>query len=299
MKKVLFLVLLLVSIHLIIANAELQETVYPYLKTGETYKDKTVRCENQKYELILINDKETFVLEKRGDRYYFVEDKETIYDVLNWYYVNYQKITPEIQFENLYDVKEDIEHFFEDRKGREDECEQYTGIDRLPCYDRDTCLVACRTVYICDTYSFGIGMDFIDLILDFKQNIDSLDEAETKQEEIFNETMEGKDLDALDKYEVYIDEIKTSAEDIENNEMITTYDFCPEIEYSIEDLTSAKTTISEIRETINPLFEINNTVDYIYQETTTRNPDFESPEGAIKILKFGGRILNVFYLIDS
>jgi hypothetical protein len=273
----------------------IEQIIFTYLEQGDTFRYEGVIYEGNNYELVISGGAELFVMEKVDNRYYFINDKETIKEVLMAYYEENNNLSIENQFERLEKAKEHTKNFFESRGEQEEKCKQYTGIDRLPCDDEDSCLVACRTVYICDTYSFGIGKDFVNLILSYKTNTEKLDKYEEEYKEIFDEVIEEKSLESLEEIEEYLTEISKTSKNIELNELIETYMFCPEISYKNSELTSAKSIVSDIKKSITPLYEIDKTVDTIYLETNNRKPDYDLPMGEIKIEMFNGHIVNTLY----
>ncbi|MCC7552244.1 hypothetical protein KO317_01090 [Candidatus Micrarchaeota archaeon] len=288
---ILFMAIICGSIY----SLTLEQIIFSYLETGETFRYETITCENQDYNIVISGGKELFIFEKTNDRYYFIKDKEKIKDILMCYYINHKNLTIEGQFDRLNEAKENVEKFFESRGTQEDKCKQYTGIDRLSCIDQTSCLVACRTVYICDTYSFGIGMDFIDLILSYNTNTKKLDEFEEEYMEIFNDAIKKQDLASLDELDNYFLEISKAGKEVESNELITMYYFCPEVKYKTSELTSAKSIISNIRKSIAPLYEIDNTVNRMYSETNSRKADYIMPKGDLQVLMFNNQIINTAY----
>lgn len=273
----------------------LEQIIYSYLETGETFRYDEITYNSQNYNVVISGGKEIFIFEKTNNRYYFVKDKELIKQVINSYYKDHKNLTLDGQYERLEEAKEHVKNFFESRGTQENMCKQYTGTDRLPCNDRTSCLVACRTLYICDMYSFGIGMDFVDLIWAYNNNTKKLDEYEAKYEELFDEAITKQNLNLLDDLEDYISDISKTSKNIESTDLIVLYNFCPEIKYKTSELTSGKSIISNIKNSITPLYEIDNTVQKIYSETTSRKADYIIPKGDIKVITFNGQIINTAY----
>ncbi len=270
----------------------LEQIIFSYLETGDTFKYEEITCNEKPYEVVISGGKEIFMFEKINERYYFIKDKELIKEILLCYYSDYKNITLDNQFDKLEEAKEYTTEFFESRENQEAACKQYTGTDRLPCEDQTSCLVACRTVYICDTYSFGIGLDFVDLIFAYNQNVNTLDKFEAEYEELFDEAIEKQDLESLEELEDYLSEISICSKNIELSDLTILYSFCPEVKYSTSDLTSAKSIISNIKNNIEPLYKVDETVDYIYSETVSRKADYTIPKIEIKVFKYNGNIIN-------
>ncbi len=293
--KLLISSLILLCLVCFVSSITLEQIIFSYLETGETFKYEETICSDNTYEIVTSGGEKLFIFEKTADRYYFVNNKTEIKNTLMCFYENYENRTLEGQFERLEEAKEGTKGFFDSRGEQEETCKQYTGIDRLPCEDQTTCLVACRTVYICGTYAFGIGYDFIDLIIAYKSNTEKLDKYENEYEELFDDAIEEKTLSSLEEIKDQLSEISKTSKNIELSDLTILYSFCPEISYKTSDLTSAKSIVLDIEETIAPLYEIDDTVNTIYSETNTRKADYEIPKGEINILMLNGQIINVAY----
>lgn len=130
---------------------------------------------------------------------------------------------------------------FRASRASEANCSRLTGIDKVDCFDRDSCLSACYGVPNCQYLAYNSNIEFIYDILYYSENLTTLDE------ELYN-------------LEAYIDEFnapaaqvslttaKTAAVNIQSNPLMATqYSFCQKPLYDFAALNSLQQTLAQMQ----------------------------------------------------
>ncbi|VVC04948.1 Uncharacterised protein [Candidatus Burarchaeum australiense] len=123
----------------------LADFMKPYLLPGERYVSTYLTVDNSDYRLITISKKPTFLLAVHEDNFSIVQGNESIFGILRA-----DALANLHMGETLDNAVFLLAEFNESRASGEAKCAQLTGTDRLPCIDKESCIVACRSVPNCE-----------------------------------------------------------------------------------------------------------------------------------------------------
>jgi hypothetical protein len=130
----------------------------PYMLPGERPVAEDFSTGGSNYALVRIAGKPSFLLEVQDDQFSFVQDAGRIQAVLR------SKVLGEVALTESLDTSLDLlQEFNNSRLLGEKECRRQTGTDRLPCVDKESCIVACRSVPNCQT-ALSYNIDSINAI---------------------------------------------------------------------------------------------------------------------------------------
>ncbi|MFA6035423.1 MAG: hypothetical protein WC759_00505 [Candidatus Micrarchaeia archaeon] len=145
----------------LISALSLNEFLAPYMLPGERPVAEDFSAGNSNYALVRIAGKPTFLLEVQDDQFSFVQDAGQMEEVLR------SKVLGEVALtESLDSSLHLLQEFNNSRLLGEKECRRQTGTDRLPCIDKESCIVACRSVPNCQT-ALSYNIDSINAIRDW------------------------------------------------------------------------------------------------------------------------------------
>ena len=112
-----------------------------YVEPQETYEMSKITVGGDDYWIITIDGVETFVI---GDDTQIIQSKEQIANIL----IQNMKDTSGIDAKRK-QIGELVNKFNESQYPERTACERITGVDALPCYDKETCMKACYRVPLC------------------------------------------------------------------------------------------------------------------------------------------------------
>lgn len=161
-------------------------------------------------------------------------------------------------------IKEFILQFNESQYPNRATCEKYTGVDRMPCYDRDSCLKSCYSVPVC---SLVKSEPFIFTIRDW--NIARL-KVNKSLMEVLEKWENAKTQSDYSSLKSSINVLKNDMEDMEENGLYSVYGFCKDMDISYDSLDSAKSIISLIETTVSSKNSIKQKATNMYDLTTER-----------------------------
>ncbi len=124
----------------------LSDFLKPYLLPGERFSAQNLAVETGNYQLVSISRKPTFLLSEQEDTFTIIADREAIAAVLRADAIASMRMGETVDESLLLLVD-----FNDSRQPAEAECRRLTGTDRFPCIDKDSCIVACRSVPNCET----------------------------------------------------------------------------------------------------------------------------------------------------
>ncbi len=134
--------LLLFSLILTLAySTTVAQVVKGYAEPGETVTISKFTVNGQPYWFAYIDGEETFLVDSNRE---IVRDQERIRNVL----ANYSRETFDLS-EKHSQLINAFNNFINSQYPERSTCEQYTGVDRMACNDKQSCLVACRSVPFC------------------------------------------------------------------------------------------------------------------------------------------------------
>jgi hypothetical protein len=187
MRKLLAL-LILVLLAAPLAAASVNEFLQPYLLPGENPRLESFQTPGGSFELVRISGKPSFLLRVQDDSYSFIAADAEILPVLR------AKTVAEMQLsETLESSLSLFSQFNDSRAAGEDECARQTGTDRFPCTDKDSCIVACRSVPNCGT-ALSYSIDSINAIRDWVALVPILDSAVASEMDAYGTA--GEQLDS-------------------------------------------------------------------------------------------------------
>lgn len=270
-----FFVSLLVFIGVVFSQA-CDNSVEIYLDTGEDYKYVSFTLDKE-YFLFSINDKYS-MLASCDKGAVFLKNPESIEGVLNGYSNSVTAVKPDKQA--IDQLKSKIKEFEGSRRG-EEECERYTGVDRFPCNDRESCIASCYTP-MCNDMKHGTGCEiggegceFIDSIAHFSISLEILDNKTGKLNSVLDEVDAVEDVSTFNNGINVIDELVSVSEGINTNPLMKTieekgYYFCPKVDYKTDSLLEIREELVRIRNVYSLVTGAKTTAEYISEETQRR-----------------------------
>ncbi|MDO8339220.1 MAG: hypothetical protein Q7T16_01035 [Candidatus Burarchaeum sp.] len=140
------LVLALLCLLPVAHAVSLSEFLKPYLLPGESFKSETFQLSNRSFILVKIFGQPHLLVEAKAEEFELISDEPAIYGIL------WERALSRIDIEATKNSSSAlIIKFNSTRQVNEDECRRLTGTDRFPCVDKDSCIVACRSVPSCGT----------------------------------------------------------------------------------------------------------------------------------------------------
>src|SRR3989344_3662189 len=141
----------------------------PYMLPGESFRAENFDVSNRSFSLIKIFGQPSFLVEARQENFSLIDDQQEIYGIL------WERAVSEIDAEGTKNASLlQLHEFNRTRQPNEDECKRLTGTDRLPCEDKDSCIVACRSVPVCET-ALSYSLDSILALKDWLDTTKRLD----------------------------------------------------------------------------------------------------------------------------
>lgn len=180
------------------------------------------------------------VFEDNGSGARAVDDGQMVSEVVSDYI---SMASPKYPFqENVSDPYDALLESNRLKTASESECLRITGLDRFPCYDRQSCLYACSSVPLCSGVEES-GWAFIDTLLDYWRDINKtgieLDSAtESSRQFADNASYQSASL-ALDDL-VSLDKAETS---LIFHPLITQYGLCQVPDYGLPGQLGARRTV--------------------------------------------------------
>ncbi|MEM2963090.1 MAG: hypothetical protein QXN01_01185 [Candidatus Anstonellales archaeon] len=143
------------------------------------------------------------------------------------------------------------------RSGKEDlegRCDRYLGVDKKPCKDKESCLVACFAVPLCSGVINANG--FWEAMLDYTQKKDRLNNELYEAEKILENFEESK----LEELVSRLNNIISISSNLSQNGIFLNrtdpgcdrfdsrcFEYCPKINYSTEELVASKNELGALR----------------------------------------------------
>jgi len=129
-----------------ISALSLNDFLAPYLLPGERPVAEDFSIGGSNYALVRIAGKPSFLLSEKEGEFGFVQDAGQIQEALRSKTLEEMQLTESLDASLLL-----VREFNDSRLLGERECRRQTGTDRFPCTDKDSCIVACRSVPNCQT----------------------------------------------------------------------------------------------------------------------------------------------------
>ncbi|PIN83205.1 hypothetical protein COV61_03805 [Candidatus Micrarchaeota archaeon CG11_big_fil_rev_8_21_14_0_20_47_5] len=217
--------------------------------------------------LLKLNGEETFIYCQNAGA--FLPDEQKIREAL----VNNVYETAQ------YDAKTQaadsaVSSFASGKDEDEKKCDQYLGVDKLPCTDRETCVVACFAVPLCDSQINGAG--FWEAMLDYTQKTAQLDSELSSFSGIDDSNLDVK-ISKLNSMILIASNLSQS--NIFRNRTDTgcdvfgaqCFEFCKKTDYGTENLESAKAGLVQLKTDLQQVNAQTSRASAIYAQTQKQN----------------------------
>jgi len=243
---------ILLALALPSAAVSTNEFLQPYLLPGERFSVEEFSENGGSYTLISISREPAFLLLAEDEGFSFVSAEGEIYDLL------YLKALSETDVSELLDESLLLlQDFNESRLEGEGECKRQTGTDRFPCTDKDSCIVACRSVPNCEV-ALSYNIDSINEIQAWLVASDMLSATVANAESTHFEVLESFEAESLAGLMETEREARTLAQTIKQNALFECGPggkcFCS---YSLDE--------SSLDQSLELLESLNSSLTYIEQ----------------------------------
>lgn len=253
MKKV---ILILSLFCFILFSQTVGQVANDNTEPAENYNLIKITSGGNDFWIVRVNGVDEFVIDSSPK---IVTDRNEIIDI---FIVKFEE-------ESMLDYKrEQVENYilnFQDSQYPERAtCEQYTGLDKMPCYDRESCLKACFAVPIC---SMIRSEPFIFTILDWSLAKDKVDNS---IEEVLNKLENANTISQYSSLRSSINSLKGDMEEMEENGLYSVYGFCGNMDISYSSLNSANSVILDIEDSLKSEPLVRQQANVIYELTSQR-----------------------------
>jgi len=240
----------------IIFSQTVAQVALEYVEPAETYILTKITSGGNNYWIVNIQGEDTLLINSTPS---LITDQETIYDV----------ILTQFREESMVDykkeqVKQSVTTFYNSQYPERSICEQYTGVDKMPCFNKESCLKACYAVPIC---SMVKSEPFIMTIKDWVEKKDQVDESYNSTLNKIDSAVYLSDYSSLDSS---LNGLKNDMEEMEENGLYSVYGFCKDMDISYNSISSAKSLILDIEEALSNEKAVQNKANNIYKLTTER-----------------------------
>jgi hypothetical protein len=253
MKKV-FLILSLFCF--VLFSQTVAQVAREYVEPSENYVLTKMTAGGENYWIINIDGKDEMLIDSTPK---LIQNKNEITDIF---------IT-KFEEESMLDYKKEqteefIIQFQESQYPERTTCEQYTGVDKMPCYDKESCLKACYAVPICSMIK---SEPFIYTILDWNILRNKVDDSFLV---VYDDLENAETVSEYSTLRNSINTLKQNIEELEENGLYSVYGFCEDMSLSYDSLDSAESTILEIEESLSSATTVKNKANEIYAYTVER-----------------------------
>lgn|GEM_PF-3828717 len=226
-----------------------------YVEPQETSSMEKITVGGSNYWIIRINGEETFIINQKAE---IVKDKAVIEELL----INYMKENVNLEQKKT-QILGYIEAFNESQYPLREECERTTGVDKMPCDDKESCLKACYAVPLC---AMQVRDDLVEAIREWNALRNDVDAA------IVNAKQKAGDLNTQQDYEEMsglIQEMRTAMEEMDAHK-IYTIPYCKRMAVDYDSADAAKINADEIATALGGVGAIITRADGIYAKTNER-----------------------------
>lgn len=253
MKKVL---LILSLFCFVLFSQTVAQVANQYIEPSENYVLTKITSGGNDYWIINVNGRDELLIDSTPK---LIQNKNEITNILITKFEEESMI--EYKREQIHSF---ISQFQESQDPQRNTCEQYTGVDRMPCYDKESCLKSCYSVPIC---SMIRSEPFIFTILDWNIVREKVDESFSK---VYDDLEKANTISGYSRLRSSINILKSDMEEMEENGLYTVYGFCGEMDLSYSSLNSATTTILEIEDSLSSEPTVRNKANELYTFTNER-----------------------------
>ncbi len=231
------------------ATAVSQEKIGEYTEPGEQATLSTISVESGTYTLATVDGTELLLFEESTQK--LVTDFNKIHSIFKEEY--YKSIDYDARIEA---IKANMTVFNASRQPDEAQCKQYTGTDRWPCTDKNSCLFACRSVPIC--LSAASTEEFISEI---KSMVDTTAAMNNNVSILLDNVNSVKEsTSALDAEIARINDVKAEINTLKNNKLMSTcgqcYNFCKPINFNVNALNSVLNELNSLKTQFNQFTQV-------------------------------------------
>lgn len=226
-----------------------------YVEPHETYEMTRLVVGGIDYWIITIDGVETFMI---GSDAQIIKDKSKIAAVL----IQNLKETSGIA-EKTQQIRDRIHSFNQSQYPERTVCERTTGVDAMPCYDKETCIKACYRVPLC---AMQIREDLIMAIMGWnaeRKNVDAAVLAAKERAQNPQTEQDYRDLSSL------IQNMSDTMKIMESNPLYI-YPYCEKMNATHSDAKSAMEISNSIAATLSTISQVNIRAENIYGKMTER-----------------------------
>ncbi|MGB9635243.1 MAG: hypothetical protein ACP5KJ_02545 [Candidatus Micrarchaeia archaeon] len=145
--------------------ATVAEVVGRYIEPQESYSIEKISVGGKDYWIVKVNNEETFIVDYNSN---IIWEKESLRNVLT----SYSREKADFENKRKY-IQSSISIFNESQYPERRDCERITGVDKMECLDKESCIKACYAVPLC---AMQIRDKLIDSILDWNNQRKAVDE---------------------------------------------------------------------------------------------------------------------------
>lgn len=160
----LILIMLLALLAQCVNATTVAQAAQSFIEPSESYALNEFSAGGHKYWVMKIGNVETFVLNERAET---LNTQKEIEDVL----VLNMRETAKVS-DKQKEIIEMLRKVNQSEYPQRAECERYTGVDKMPCYDKESCIKACYAVPLC---AMQIRDDLVYAILEWNTARQELD----------------------------------------------------------------------------------------------------------------------------
>ncbi|MBI5158720.1 hypothetical protein HY992_01230 [Candidatus Micrarchaeota archaeon] len=262
-------------------------SVEEYLTGDEKPEDVSVSSLDSQagsYSLINVKGKEYFLVKNNS----FVVDADEISTVLSEYY--FKKNYPNAS--ELDEVVGLVRAFNTSRDQKstygllsESTCKRFTGLDRNPCFDRNSCITACLSVYsLCSPFLYSSGEPFISGLIRNGEAMSLLDlhtvnilsnveamRGVTSPTQLLASNVSGlltASKNDVSRLTYAVNSLKDNK--LMRNDCPSCYDFCPAPTENLSMLEELSTKITLLQERVAPISSVPSIASQIQSTTSQR-----------------------------
>ncbi len=228
----------------IIFPVSLDEFAMQKTEPADTVEEIALQGDAAGFALIKLNGQETYVFSgSAGD---VLDSSDAIKTAL------VQDVYARAEYQKKLDgAKTALSDFKVGKQAQEAKCNQYLGVDKKPCTDRETCVIACFAVPLCNSLINGAG--FWEAMLDYNQKMTKLNAEVGEAETLLGGFEQGKIDEAVAKLDSLISTANNlSASNIFRNRTdpgcdkfdSKCFEYCPKTNYGTAGLEAAKADIN-------------------------------------------------------
>lgn len=230
------------------ASALSQDAIAAYVEPSEQAETSQIQVASGTFTLATVDGTELLLFDESSQ---LVTSVDTIKQVFT------EEFYANLDFDSRAEsITASLLSFNASRKADEALCRQYTGTDRWPCTDHNSCLFACRSVPICAT-----AMSTQAFTTEMKSFVGSTDSITSNVDAFLanSESMKGS-IASVDAQITRANSMKSSVNTVKANKLFGTcsgcFDFCKPIAYNTNSLNSVLDSLNSLKAGLGGLSEV-------------------------------------------